>query len=732
MIKAWSRGICIFLFLVVLLACPFLGFSEQLDTVYVNQNTSALALDEKIYFFIDLQQKFDVDDVGKEELAKNIKDEYKPGYYNEGDLWFRFLLKSNSDTSNDFTLQVGGYNEIHVFYRKGNEEDFIEKITGRYIPYPINELGNNRFRNNKIQVQLEPDTPYEFIVFYPDPGWDKIKPELIISTTEKWLFNQAMRAKLGSTLLGIFFGVAIVLAFISLVYYFINWEKAYFLYSIYIFTIVYFEASRYGIVDSTFLIEFPILYFFLENIFLILTVVYYFLFLKSFLNTKERYPLWNKIVNALTFAFFIGLAICLFFIGILKQPLTAIEIRNYFLMLSLPFGIVFLVNLAIKGNKIDKIFLFGSFVLFSSGFISLVLDLYFKENKYPDLIFQIGVIIELTIFNIGLGVKSRSNEKEKQQTQLKLIEQLKENERLQLSINQELELQVNERTKEIQAQNEELLTQQEELAAHRDMLEGQNKIIAKSMDELKQIKSQLEDTVESRTQDLKYANQELVQRNNQLEQYAYITAHNLRAPVSRLKGLLHIFEKIGGITNEHEEVIQKISSSALEMDEVLTDMNKILELKNGNIQTSPVNINSIIQKVERILADSLHECNATIKTDLKVDEIHANEPYIESIIYNLISNAIKYRSLERNLEISISSARDNGQILLEVVDNGMGINLKKFNDKIFGLYQRFHDHVGGKGLGLYLVKTQVEALGGSIEIDSKESRGTKFTILFPV
>jgi len=536
----------VFASLLGFIAIPSRGLSEHLDTIYINQNTIALNLASRINFYLDHKRDFDINDVGSDQLIGMIIDEYQPDYYTGGDMWARFLLKSDSDTDNDFILEVGGYNEINVFYRKNKDSVFQKKVTGRYIPYPLNELGNNRFRRNKVQMKLEARVVYEFVVYYPDPGWDKINPAFIISSTEKWLFDQAIRAKLGITLLGVFFGVAIVLAFISLVYYFINSEKAYFLYSIYILTIVYFEASRYGVVDATPLIRYPILYFFLENIFLILTVIYYFFFLKSFLNTKERYPTWNKIVNALTSIFFVGLLICLYFIGILKYPLTAIEIRNYFLLLAVPFGMVFLITLAIKGSKVDKIFLIGSIVLFISGLISLLLDLYFKENRYPDLAFQIGVIIELTIFNIALGVKSSSNEKEKQIAQQKLIVQLKENERLQKSVNLELEKQVKQRTSEIQAQNEELTAQQEELAAHRDLLEGQNEIIAKNNHELQHVKKQLEVKVEKRTQQLKNANFELLQRNTQLEQYGYITAHNLRGPVARLKGLIYIFEKLGG------------------------------------------------------------------------------------------------------------------------------------------------------------------------------------------
>ncbi len=207
----------------------------------------------------------------------------------------------------------------------------------------------------------------------------------------------------------------------------------------------------------------------------------------------------------------------------------------------------------------------------------------------------------------------------------------------------------------------------------------------------------------------------------------------MRAPVARLKGLMYIFEKTSGVDKQNNDVIRKIVNSAHEMDEVLSDMNSILELKNKDIgQSYEVDIEVIIGKVRKILFDNLQESKAEIVLNLDVQNIHANEPYLESVIYNLVSNSIKYRSNKRTLRINISTYKDNSKVVLKISDNGVGIDLSKFEEKLFGLYQRFHDHVVGKGLGLYLVKTQVEALGGNIEIESKVDKGTTFKISFSV
>ena len=100
------------------------------------------------------------------------------------------------------------------------------------------------------------------------------------------------------------------------------------------------------------------------------------------------------------------------------------------------------------------------------------------------------------------------------------------------------------------------------------------------------------------------------------------------------------------------------------------------------------------------------------------------------ILLNIVSNAIKYRSEDRKLKISIKVHSEGNCLNLEIEDNGIGIDMIKNKDKIFGLYQRFHNYPDSKGLGLYLVKSQIEAMGGSIEVESQVNKGTQFSLTF--
>jgi signal transduction histidine kinase len=101
---------------------------------------------------------------------------------------------------------------------------------------------------------------------------------------------------------------------------------------------------------------------------------------------------------------------------------------------------------------------------------------------------------------------------------------------------------------------------------------------------------------------------------------------------------------------------------------------------------------------------------------------------MESIFYNLISNAIKYKHPGRKPVIGVKSQIQDDYVQIEIADNGLGIDLEEHKENLFSLYKRFHSHVEGRGVGLYLVKTQVTALGGKIDVKSKEGEGTVFTL----
>lgn len=240
--------------------------------------------------------------------------------------------------------------------------------------------------------------------------------------------------------------------------------------------------------------------------------------------------------------------------------------------------------------------------------------------------------------------------------------------------------------------------------------------------------------VEDRTKELVNTNLELVSQNNQLEQFAYIIAHNLRGAVARILGLSNLIKDRPFDPAQDQQVIELIHTSTKELDTTIHDLNDILEIKKGlHNSYEAINFAERLKKVQSILRDKITESETTIVEDFKtVQTCYAVPAYIESILYNLVSNAIKYRALDRKPVIKIKTSLAGDRIKLTVQDNGIGMELTRLKEKVFTLYQRFHHHVEGKGLGLFLVKTQVEAQNGVIEIDSNVNEGTTFTIFLPL
>ena len=236
----------------------------------------------------------------------------------------------------------------------------------------------------------------------------------------------------------------------------------------------------------------------------------------------------------------------------------------------------------------------------------------------------------------------------------------------------------------------------------------------------------------------KQLNAELIQQNEQLQQFGFITSHNMRGPVATIIGLINLLSEQLGDTQDAgaRELLKHLETTVAKLDQVIIDMNVILEHKT-QISTvkEEITLEDILMTVESGLAPYIKKSKAIIRTDFEVERMYSVRTYIHSILYNLMSNAIKFRDVNRPLRIGISSSLEEHQakqmVCLSFTDNGMGIDLKANRDRIFGLYKRFHHHVEGKGLGLHLVKTQVEALGGDIVVESEVGKGTTFNVFLP-
>ncbi|HYF67392.1 MAG TPA: ATP-binding protein [Ohtaekwangia sp.] len=306
---------------------------------------------------------------------------------------------------------------------------------------------------------------------------------------------------------------------------------------------------------------------------------------------------------------------------------------------------------------------------------------------------------------------------------------------------------VTERTFELKQKNDEMLAQHEEYIQQQEMLNNQSHFLAEKNRklqrarelihsknrELKKRSINLEAEVRQRTHDLMVINKELLEQNNQLEQFAFMVAHNLRAPIARILGLINLMKLESLVTPPVEFYIDSIDIATQRLEEVIKDLNTILEIRKGLSHAYvQISFSEKINKVKETLAVQIQESGVTITTDFSVaDNVYSISSYVENILYNLLSNSIKYRHAERPLKIHVFTCREGDDLCLIVRDNGIGFDMEQNRDNLFKLYKRFHDHVEGKGLGLYMIKTQVQALGGKVEAESTLDEGALFKIFFP-
>ncbi len=225
---------------------------------------------------------------------------------------------------------------------------------------------------------------------------------------------------------------------------------------------------------------------------------------------------------------------------------------------------------------------------------------------------------------------------------------------------------------------------------------------------------------------------ELTQNNKDLQQFSYITSHNLRAPLSNLTGLLNLIDDIPIEDPELKEILDGFNKSTHLLNETINDLVKVIIIKdNPSIEKEELMLNDIFEDVFSQLSFLIGLHKPIIKFNFdEVSFLNTNKSYLESILLNLLTNAIKYKSPTRKLKINITANQMEDCVVLIFNDNGIGIDLERNRDKIFGLYQRFHDYPDSKGLGLYLVKSQVETMGGTIGIESKVNIGTTFKLTF--
>jgi signal transduction histidine kinase len=284
---------------------------------------------------------------------------------------------------------------------------------------------------------------------------------------------------------------------------------------------------------------------------------------------------------------------------------------------------------------------------------------------------------------------------------------------------------INLHKQQIKSQRNDLKRLIEIITNYKDRLKKQQEKLIMLNEEIKSLNEYLESKVQERTEELRKIIESLSKQNQDLEQFSYIISHNLRAPVARILGLVNIFDV---------QILSHLAKATQDLDTIIWDLTEVISIRNSfNLLKEQINIEELAQEVCNYLEGEIKNAHAQIQSNFEVKSIFSVKSYVQSILHNLLSNAIKFRSARREPQIFIKTEYMGSYICLSISDNGLGMDLTNTNQyKIFGLYQRLHEHIEGKGMGLFLVKTQIEALNGKIEVESKLNEGSIFKVYFPI
>lgn len=221
------------------------------------------------------------------------------------------------------------------------------------------------------------------------------------------------------------------------------------------------------------------------------------------------------------------------------------------------------------------------------------------------------------------------------------------------------------------------------------------------------------------------------EQNNRLLNFAHIVSHNLKNHTSNIQMLLNLID-LSDTEEEKNDIIKMLKTSSSSLTQTILHLNEVVSIQtNINQQKESLNLNQYIQQSLDTLSSQIEIYGIIIHN--KVSEnlfIHFNPAYLESILLNITSNAIKYRSNNHQCIVYFNAYENNNYIILEISDNGLGIDLDKYGKKLFGMYKTFHNNPDSRGIGLFITKNQIESLSGKIEVTSKVGVGTTFRIYF--
>jgi hypothetical protein len=245
----------------------------------------------------------------------------------------------------------------------------------------------------------------------------------------------------------------------------------------------------------------------------------------------------------------------------------------------------------------------------------------------------------------------------------------------------------------------------------------------------------IEDITEKRLSELNLnkSYQMVMDQNKRLLNFSFIVSHNLRSHSSNIQAILNLHE-LAETEDEKESYIQLLSKVGVALDQTLFDLNEVVSIQaNTDLIVEPLLVSEYLKRTLDLLEVEILKKKAVIRQEIPNEmQVNFNPAYMESVLLNFLSNALRFSDHQRTPEILISGSRENGSWVLEIADNGIGIDLDRNGEQLFGMYKSFTDSPNSRGIGLFITKNQIDAMGGRVTVESQVDIGTTFKLQFGI
>lgn len=596
--------------------------------------------------------------------------------------WIKIKLHNTTGSDLSFVLFTGtNTHETIYFKRKGR---LSERKAGYLNPASIREIPLGYDSKARLDIASREEVEVIVRVVCID-GFD---PRLNYRLESHAEWEKSVDSK--NIFEGVFTGFLVVLSLLGLIFYGYTREKEFLFYGSYSLSNCIYFLNYYGYLD---------LYVFPNNpvnlmpfwVMTTLTAVFYFAFARSFIETKTHFPVWHKVLGRSIIVLLVIYALNVTYLLVTFDAKTAIIIHNVVNIAVCLMVLVFIVSISTRPIMVVRYFAFGTTFLIITVIFASYNYLVDLQSDIP-YIAQIGILIEILVFSLGMGHKIKRDFDNHNITQESLILQLTENERLQVSINQELEEKVAERTHKINEQ-----------------------------------KSQLE---------VAWTEAEMATKAK--TEFLSVMSHEIRTPLNAIISLSHLME-IENESEDTQEYIDALKFSAESLHSLINDILDYNKIEAGKLELESTDF-SLIDLLKNICESFKFKASSKgVRLILEVgeltpDRVIGDPTRLTQIFNNLIGNALKFTH-EGNVTLSASLRGikdDLATVNFMVSDTGIGIPKEKVKE-IFEDYEQASRETtrkyGGTGLGLAITKKLVELHGSDIDVHSIEDEGTRFSFV---